>query len=269
MKKVIRIILLVILCIAILFPLIYSFQLSLFSRKDFLSQSARFFPSEITFANYTKAFGYRYLPIELVNSLVTATLSATIKTCVLVLAAFAFSHMRFKGKKFFLVLLLATLFVPQDALLYQNYKIVARLGLLDTYLGIIAPTLFSASQMALLLGALTSYDKDYYDNARIDGASDMLYIVKILTPLTKSFLITIFLQSFIGVFNSYMWPLLVTNKPKTRTIQVGLTMLGFAEEGNIGAQMATIFMTILPFAIILAFSKKLIEKALINSSMHS
>ena len=269
MRKPLRIILLSILALLIAFPLFYLCSLSLFSPKDFLENKALFFPSKPNWDNFIKALGYRYLPVQLMNSIATATLAAIIRTAVITLAAFSFTHLKFKGRKAFLIGLCATLFVPQDALLYQNYRTIVSLNLIDTYLGIIAPMLFSASQMLLLIGAFSHLDRDYFDTARIDGASDGLYIMRILLPLSQSVVITIILQSFIGCFNAYLWPLLVTNRPKTRTIQIGLTMLGFADEGNYGSEMASTLLVVLPFVILIAFCKKWIEKALINSSMHT
>lgn len=269
MRKPLRVVLLILLSTLLVFPLLYLISMSFFSPHDFISEKARLLPSSISFDNYIKAFGNKYLSRQLMNSIATSLLTACIRLVVTILAAFAFTHMRFKGKNLILTLLTATLFVPQDALLYQNYRTIANLSLLDSYIGIIAPSLFSATQILLLMGTFLSISKDYYDSARIDGASDTYYIISILSPLAKSVLITIFLQALIDSFNSYLWPLLVTNKPQTRTIQVGLTMLGFSEQGEIGAEMAAITMMVIPFVIILAFGKKWIEKALINSSMHN
>ncbi len=268
MRKALRIILLIILSLIIAFPLFYLISLSLSSPRDFLTEKALFFPSSPNWSNFSKALSYRYLPQQLLNSIITSTLSALIKTVVITLAAFAFTHLQFKGKKLLLVILCATLFVPQDALLYQNYRTIAQLRLLDTYLAIIAPTLFSASQMLILIGAFSKVDRDYYDTARIDGASDILYITKVLIPLAQSVIITVVLQAFIGCFNSYLWVLLVTNKPRTRTIQIGLTRLGFAQEGNFGAEMASILLVVFPFLILIAIGKKWIEIALTNNTMN-
>jgi sn-glycerol 3-phosphate transport system permease protein len=75
---------------------------------------------------------------------------------------------------------------------------------------------------------------------------------------------TVTIQTLINVFNNYLWPLLVTNKVKTRTIQIGITMLGFAESGDIGAQMAAIVLITVPFMVLLAFTKGRIERALVR-----
>ena len=268
MRRILRILVLAILAFLIAFPLFYLFSLSLFSPRDFLSDKAQFFPKKANWSNFVLALSYRYLPVQLFNSISTSTLLSTIRFLVITLASFSFTHFSFKGKKAIFIGLMATLFVPQDALLYQNYKIISSLGLIDTYLGIIAPSLFSASQMILLIGAFSHVDKNCYDSARIDGASDRTYITQVLLPLSKSIVLVILLQAFISCFNSYLWPLLVTNKPRTRTIQIGLTMLGFAEEGNYGAEMASLLIVVLPFVVLISICKKSIEKALIESSIY-
>ena len=187
-----------------------------------------------------------------------------IRTVVIILAAFALTHLRFRGRNLIMAALVLTLFIPQEALLYQNYRTVAALGLLDTWLGIIATSLFSGAQMLLVMGSFMALGYETYDAARIDGASDLRYIHSVLVPLSGPVIITIFIQTLITVFNNYLWPLLVTNKPRTRTIQVGITMLGFAESGDTGAQMATIVLISIPFLVILAIAKKKIQNALIR-----
>ena len=118
--------------------------------------------------------------------------------------------------------------------------------------------------MLLVMGSFMSLGHETYDAARIDGASDLMYIHSVLVPLSGPVVITVFIQTLITVFNSYLWPLLVTNRPGSRTIQVGITMLGFAESGETGAQMATITLISIPFLVILAIAKRKIQNALIR-----
>ncbi|MBQ0071216.1 MAG: carbohydrate ABC transporter permease, partial [Spirochaetales bacterium] len=125
-------------------------------------------------------------------------------------------------------------------------------------------SLFSAAQMLLLIGSFKAQGRDTYNAARIDGAGDLTYINRVLVPLSGPAILTVLVQTLITTFNSYLWPLLVTNKPKTRTIQIGITMLGFAEAGETGAQMAAIAMVTLPFLLVLLVTKSRIENALIK-----
>ncbi len=262
MSKAIRTATTLILTAVILFPMLYAFSASFFTPQDFTDAEAHLLPSSLSFRNYSLALGHRYFSRYVLNSIITAVLTALLRSIISVFAAFAFTHLQFKGKRILLIALLSTLFIPPDAMLYENYVTTARLGLLDTYAGIVLPSVFSATAMLLTIGAYLAADRDIYDAAAIDGAGDMRYLSTILIPLTAPVTMTIFIQAFISSFNSYLWPLLVTTRPGMRTIQIGITMLGFAEEGEYGAQFASIVIITLPFLILLAFCRKMIMKAL-------
>lgn len=267
MKNVLRLLILAILITVVVFPVFYMISTSFFSPADYRASVSRLLPSTLSFENYKIAFDQRYFSNYIVNSVATSLLTSIGRTAVVIMAAFAFSHLSFTGKKPLLIILLATLFIPQDALIYQNYSTVAALDLLDTYAGIVLPSLFSASQLFLLYTAFSSLSRDYYDAGRIDGARDISYILLILIPLTQSVIITIALQSAVSAFNSYLWPLLVTNRPKARTIQIALSMMGFREEGKLGAEAASIVLVTIPFLILLALGRKKINEALLKGGL--
>lgn len=269
MRRIIKAIILIALLSFVLFPILYMASAAFFTRADFISDKARFITSAFSFDNLALVLSKNRFGTYIKNSIITSLLAALIRFTITGLAAYAFSHMKFKWKRVAMIVLLATLFIPSDALLYENFTTISRLGLLDTYMGIILPELFSASQMLLLSASFYALDKSYYDEARIDGCSDFEYIAKVLLPLTEAVAATILLQTFISSFNSYLWPLLVTNKPRMRTIQIAISMLGFDESGDLGAEMMSILLISLPFIIILAISRNKIEKALINGNIYS
>lgn len=254
----------ILLALVIVFPLFYNISLSLFSPRDFNASPALFFPSSPAFENFSRAVSHRYFLRYTINSLVTATLAAVIRTLIVTLSAYAFSFLHFRGKKIILFFLLLSAFIPQDSLLYQNYVTVSRMNLTNTYLGIIITSLFSATQLMMLMTAMKSLSKDTFDASRVDGAKDITILFHIIVPLTKSVIITIFLQSFIGVFNAYLWPLLVTNTPDMRTIQIGVSLMGYQESGRMGPLFATLLIILIPFVILVVATRKLIIKALSN-----
>ncbi len=262
MYRALRMMAITILCLLVLFPLIYTISASFFSPQDFTAAEARLLPSSLSLRNYEMAAGHRYFARYVLNSCITAAMTAILRTGAAILAAFAFTHLTFKGRRILLIALLSTLFIPSDAMLYENYMTTARLGLIDSYLGIVLPSVFSASAMLLTIGAYLSADRDIYDAARMDGAGDLRYMASILVPLSAPVSATVFIQAFISSFNSYLWPLLVTTRPKMRTVQVGITMLGFADQGEYGAQFAAIVLITLPFLLLLAAGRTLIMKAL-------
>ncbi|MCR5760681.1 MAG: carbohydrate ABC transporter permease [Sphaerochaetaceae bacterium] len=261
-RFIMRKILLVLLAAIVLFPVFYMISSSLFSASDF--NNLRLLPSHPVWENYTKALNQKYFIRYMFNSIGTSLITAFLRTAIVILAAFAFTHLRFRGKSIVFAALVLTLFIPQEAILYQNYRTVAGMGLLDTWAGIISTSLFSAAQMLLLMGSFKIQGKEIYDAARIDGASDPKYILSILIPLSGPAILTVGIQTLIVSFNSYLWPLLVTNKNSSRTIQIGMTMLGFSESGQLGPQMATLVIVTVPFLLFLALAKKKIETTLIR-----
>lgn len=260
MTKLLKYALILVLAVFIAFPLLYAFSASFFSPVDFTDKIAHFLPSKPAWDNYLIAMGNKWYPRYILNSLITAGLTCLLRLAVTVLAAFAFTHLRFKGKGALLTLLLSTMFVPSEALLYENYLTIAKLGLMNTYLAIIFPSIFSAATLVLLTGFYRGLDKDLYDAAKVDGAGDLRYITLILLPLTASVTLTLGLQAFLTAFNSYLWPLLVTSKAKMRTVQVGISMLGFAENAQYGAQYAAIVLITLPFLALLGLGKGAIDR---------
>lgn len=262
MKKSLHFMFSLILALILFFPLLYLISLSLFLKSDFMSPISRFFPSKLVFSNYIKAFRVKNYSYYLFNSFGTSLFVSIIRLILTITLSFTYSHLKFRGKKLTFILLFSTLFIPNETILFQNYSTIKSLKLINTWLGISFPFFFSFSSVILLYSAFTSISRDYYDSSRVDGAGDATYIIHLLIPLTKGIVLTVFLQTFISIFNTYLWPLLVTNKAKARTLQVALTMLGFEEEGELGPLFASLVIAVIPFVIILVFSKKFILKAL-------
>ena len=268
MKKIKNIILLFMMALVI-FPFLYALSASFFSSSDFMTYPAKLFPSKINLSNYNKVLNHKYFSTYIVNSVITGALGTFLRLVISFISAFAFTHYTFKYRDVLFSFLVLTLFIPSDLLLVENYITIQRLHLIDTYLGMISTALLGASQIFILRQFMLSIPKDIHESALLDGASDSKYIFSILLPLSKAILVTLSLQSFVNIFNAYLWPLLVTNTPKMRTIQVGLTMLGFTESLNYGPTIAAIILLFIPFAFLFVIFKKSIMKALERGYLYS
>ena len=138
---------------------------------------------------------------------------------VFICAAFALTHYEFRGKNFCFFLILGTMMMPGDTLLIINYVTVSRLGLLNTYLGMCITGFVSASQCSS--PAEIPFRSGSALSAMIDGCGDLRYILTILMPICKPIITTLFVQSFITIWNAYLWPLIITaSAPDMRTIMV-------------------------------------------------
>jgi ABC-type sugar transport system, permease component len=252
-----------------LFPIFYTFSASLFSISDFTSVPAKVITFHPVLRNFEKAVSHRYYLRYLFNSLIMASLGTLLRIAISFLAAYGLVRKRFKGREFVFALLLATMFFPGDILLQQNYLTSIFLGLKNTYLGLVVTGLLSVSEIIILRLFFLSVPRSLYDTARMDGAGDTLIITKLLIPLSTALLSSLALQSAISFFNSYLWPLIITDRPTMRTVQVGITMLGFSESLDYGPLFAAITIILLPTVIIFALARKSIIKALTRNYLYT
>lgn len=239
------------LSLIIVFPLFYTLSASFFTYADFTSIPARLLPSSPTLDNYIRAFSESHLARFLGNSLITALMGTVLRMTISILCAYAFTFYTFKGRDIFFILIVATMLLPSDALLLANYSTIRSLHLTDTYLGIIITLLLAPTHIFMLRQYFKTLSTEYREAALIEGCSDFRFLTTLLIPISKAVVIALAIHSFSTIFNDYLWPLLVTNKESMRTVQVGLTMLGFSENLDYGPQFAAI--TVLLTPILIAF----------------
>lgn len=260
MKKLVPI-MATILSLVVVFPILYAISASFFSFSDFTTVPARLFPAHPTLTNYTRAFAESRLARFLANSLITATLGTVIRMTISIVSAYVFAFYTFKGKNLLFVILITTMLLPSDALLIENFITIRTLGLTDTYLGLISTSLLAPVHLFLLRQYFMMVSKEYREAAIVEGCSDTRFLATLLIPISQSVLITLTLQSFTSIFNDYLWPLLVTNNVSMRTVQVGITMLGFSENLDYGPQFAAITLLMTPILIAFILLNKNIQES--------
>ncbi|WP_319756503.1 carbohydrate ABC transporter permease [uncultured Sphaerochaeta sp.] len=235
--------------LVVIFPIMYTISASFFTYADFTSIPAKLLPSSFYLENYVRAFAETSLARFLANSFLTATGGMLLRMAISIGAAYAFTFFTFKGRDLLFFVVIATMLLPSDALILANYSTIRTLGLTDTYLGIISTKLLSPTHIFMLRQYFKTMSREYREAALIEGCSDARFITTLLLPISKAVVITLGIHSFSNIFNDYLWPLLVTNKEGMRTVQVGLTMLGFSENLDYGPQFAAIALLMIPIVI--------------------
>lgn len=119
--------------------------------------------------------------------------------------------------------------IPGDVVLVTNYQTVSRLGLVNTYLGMMVVFLVSAMNIFIMRQNFLTFSKEIKEASEVDGCGNFRFFATILLPLNKPVITTVFISAFMGTWNTYLWPMMVTNQNELRTIQVGVTMLNFPE----------------------------------------
>ena len=192
----------------------------------------------------------------IVNSFVVST---TVTLGVLItssLMAFALAYFNFPGKNILFFIALGTLMVPFEATLIPNYLFISNLQWKDSYQGLIVPFLASAFGIFLLRQYFLTLPKDLYEAALVDGCSRRRYLWSILLPLSRPALATLAVYTFLGTWNQFYWPLLVTNATEWRTTQVGITIFRNFEFAVFNTQMAATIIVMLPTLILLILGQR-------------
>ena len=250
----------IVFAILILLPLLYAISIAFMPSGELFTTELNLFPKNPTVKNFIDAFTTIPLLRFVLNSFIMAGSITVAQIITCSLAAFAFSFLEFKGRNVLFMIVLATMMVPGEATIVSNYLTVGNLGMLDTYPVLIVPYLTSAMGIFLFRQFYMSFPISLYESAKLDGCSNLRFIVRILIPLTKSAIGAMAVYTFINAWNMYMWPLLVTGSNNMRTVQIGISMLNSVDSQSITMMIAGVVMVIIPsIAIFIVGQKQLIR----------
>lgn len=245
--------------LVIAFPIIYAFFISFMEPAQVLTGGINIIPKKWTLENFVTAFTAAPLMRFMWNSFILAFVSSLVRVIVSSLAAFAFAFLDFKGKNFWFMCVLATMMIPADVVLVANYQTVSKMHLINTYLGMMIVFFVSAMNIFQLRQSFKTFATSLKEASHIDGCSNFRFFCYILLPTNISTILTVFITAFIGTWNTYLWPLLVTNQTNMRVVQVGVTMLNFSEGTVYGPIMAASMIILLPTLVLfLTFQKKIV-----------
>lgn len=276
--KTITYVFLTIVAIFSFLPFYWMIISSLKGEPEFRRSIPTFFPVEgIRWDNYSFVVSYKesLFATSLVNTLIVGVVSTLLGVIVVIISAYAFARLEFKGKNALFSLMLATMMIPGELFTTTNYISVGRNGLFgtqglnNTYTVLIIPFLVSFYYIFLLRNAFKQIPDSLYQAAKVDGCSDLGYLVKVMVPLTAPTLISITLLKFIGIWNSYIWPRLVNKNQEWQLISNWVTM-GFTDRDNVLGynyseslnvlKMAAACMVTLPlFVLFICFRKYIMQ----------
>lgn len=244
-----------ILALIILSPILYCLSISFMNPSEINSYPPKILPRELYLGNYISVFQNSIFFRFVLNSLAIALICTIMRIVTSSLAAFSFTFLEFPFKKVLFSIILASMVIPGDALIISNYLTVSSLGLLDTYLGVMIIFFASAMDMFMFRQFMRTIPNELRDAAVMDGCGNFKYFSSIIMPICQPVIASIFISSFVGLWNAYIWPLLVTNTPEMRTIQVGITMLSSDENIAYGQVMSGSIIVLIPVIILFILGK--------------
>lgn len=253
--------------IFIILPIVYAFLISCMPANEILRRPPKFIPKHWVLSNYRQAIQATTLGRFMLNSLILAGISSVVRVITSAMAAYAFAFYKFKGKQVMFMLFMGTIMIPGDVVLVTNYQTVARMGLINTYTGMMIVFLCSATNIFMMRQYFLTFSLSIKEAAVIDGCGNFRFFVQILLPLSTPVMTTIFISAFIGTWNTYLWPMLVTNDNLMRTVQVGVTMLNFPDGVVYGPVMAASILVLLPTLVIFLIFRKRIVGGIMGGSV--
>lgn len=221
----------------------------------------RIIVDNFTISNYVKVFNALPLVSYIKTSLIMCLMIITVQVVLSSLAAYAFAFFDFKGKELLFSAVLIAMMIPSQVVTITNFLTIRRLGLLNTYLGLSIVSFVGGRSLFMFRQSYLSLPKEMKEAATVDGCGDMRYLWQFAIPLTLPSVASVSIMLFIGAFNSYLWPLLVSRNPTKYTIQIGMAqMIGSDSIPTYGRMMAVAMVSlIIPIVAFLIGQDYLIE----------
>jgi sn-glycerol 3-phosphate transport system permease protein len=200
-------------------------------------------------------------------SLVTALVITVGKIAISLLSAFAIVYFRFRFRMFFFWAIFITLMLPVEVRIGPTYKVVADLGMLNSFAGLTVPLIASATATFLFRQFFLTVPEELVEAARIDGAGPMRFFIDILVPLSATSIAALFVIQFIYGWNQYLWPLLVTTNENMYPVVIGIKRMiaGGDSQNEWNLVMATAILAMLPPAIVVMLMQKWFVKGLVDT----
>jgi ABC-type glycerol-3-phosphate transport system permease component len=257
-------------------PFVYMFLGSLLTRGEMLNR--KLFPRDpiVGMQNYVQAWNEANFNEYFWNSVQITTITIIGMLIVCVLAAYAFSRIKFPGREAIFGIFLATMMIPETILLIPNFLIVNRLNKLMAPMGLpwlnnwpslTIPFMASVFAIFLMRQFFAQIPDELWDAARIDGAGHVRFMVQIVLPLSKAVLFTVIIFQFIGSWNALVWPLVVTSKPDWRPIAVGLYSFISEAGPELQLMLAGAVITTAPVLLLYFFTQKQFTEGIATSGL--
>jgi len=262
MKKVFLYIVLCLLALSMLVPFFMMFLISLTGEDNIFTNYQNI---NLSILSYKNVFSSIPVAKYFMNSLVVAFFTTLGQVLIASLAGYGFARLEFRGKEILFFLIILTMMIPSQVNIVPLFYLMSKLGWINTYQAMIVPGFFGGFGVFLMKQYFLSFSKEIEDASKLDGCSEFQTFFRVALPCALPAIITLSIFTFVSTWNSFMWPLIVTNTDSMRTLAVGLTIFksSFREITMWGELMACSCICSLPVIIIFILGKKY----LINNPM--
>lgn len=251
----------------VIFPVLYALGTSFMKSTEILSLNPRIIPRRIDFSNYHAVWENTMMLRFIWNSVFVTTITCCLRVVTAALAAYGYACFDFKGKNLFFYLTVGTMLIPGEATLLTNYETISKLHMINTYQGIIIMFIGSATSVFIMRQYFLGVSASIKEASEMDGCGDIRFFTRILIPISKPILVTVFITAFVEIWNVYLWPMLITNRNEMRTVQVGIAQLNSSEGSAYGVIMAGAVVVLIPSLLVFIIFQKQIINGMVTGSV--
>lgn len=251
--------------VVMLFPFVWLLLTSLKPLSEVFNLGL--LPQEPTLDNYATVLFDTSFPRWFANSILVAGITTVSVLFFDSLVGYTLAKLDFPGKNLIFLLILSTLMVPTEMLVIPWYDLAARGGLIDSYIGLLFPGLMTAFGVFLTRQFFETVPDDLLDAGRIDGLSEFGIFWRVALPLVRQTLAALAILTFLGNWNAFLWPLIITQNPEMYTIPVGVALFS-GEAGSQWNLITTVAsLSVFPVLIVFAFFQRQIIEGVVRSGL--
>lgn len=250
-----------VLAIGWLLPFAWAFVTSLKTETDAGSTPVSWLPKDgFSFDAYARVLGDGNMLTWTFNSLLTSVTITALTVGLSALAAYAFSRLDFSGRKWLFAIIIGSIIIPPQVLIIPLFYQMLAMDLVDTYWGIILPQVIAPAMVFILKKFFDQIPIELEEAARMDGASRLRVFMTIVLPLSRPILAAVSIFVFIGAWNNFLWPFIITNDTALMTLPVGLQTVQSAFGVQYAQDMAMALLAALPLIVVfLIFQRQIIR----------
>jgi len=237
-------------------PFAWMLSTSFKGTKDIFRYPPKWIPETPTVANYVKLFSTVNIARPFINTVITAVSITALSLLVCSMAGYAFAKFEFPGKNVLFMGVVGTLMIPGQITMIPVFLLLKKMGLLNTYAGLILPGIASAFGIFFMRQFIVTLPDELLEAARIDGAKEFFIFSHIVLPLCKPVLATLGILNFTGSWNNFLWPLIISTDESMYTLPVAIANLAGQYATEYGLQMAGSVIVIMPIVIFFMFAQQ-------------
>ncbi|MCZ0210493.1 carbohydrate ABC transporter permease [Streptomyces achromogenes] len=258
---------LVVLAAVWLLPFVWAIATSVQSEQDVSAPGLSPFKGAFTLDAYQRILDRGDVPVWAFNSLLIAGLVTVVTVAVSTLAAYGFSRGTFRGRRALLAVTVAAVMVPPQLLIVPLFRQMLLFDLVDTYAAVILPQVVAPMMVFVLKRFFDGVPRELEEAARIDGASEFRVLWSVVLPLSRPIVAAVAIFVFIGAWNNFLWPFIVTNDPDLMTLPVGLATVRDSHGVQYVSGMASALLAALPLIVVFLFFQRRIVDSVATTGL--